>query len=104
MRKHIFARFALVLAGVAFRSLAQLRSSDLGQHAPSTPISHSTGRSPCRLWECSGPQATLGTDMVEFLDTDGTVNGYVDCHGNIVGAGFNYQLECASPIPPPTSS
>ena len=43
---------------------------------------------PMQTWQCSAPQATLGTHQLEFLDTDGTVNGYVDCHGNIAGGGL----------------
>lgn len=41
---------------------------------------------PRESFECSATQATLGTHMVNFLDTDGSINGYVDCHGNIHGA------------------
>ena len=39
--------------------------------------------------------------MVEFLDTDGTVNGYVDCHGNIVGVASTTSW---SAITSPTSN
>ena len=56
---------------------------------------------PMQTWECSAPQATLGTNMVEFLDTDGTVNGYVDCHGNIVGVASTTSW---SAITSPTSN
>ena len=52
---------------------------------------------PMQTWQCSAPQATLGTHQLEFLDTDGTVKGYVDCHGNIAGGG-------GSPRPRPSGS
>jgi hypothetical protein len=86
MRKHIFARFALVLAGLLFAALPSFAQA-IWVNTPIHTNQPFNRALPMQTWECSGPQATLGTDMVEFLDTDGTVNGYVDCHGNIVGAG-----------------
>jgi hypothetical protein len=44
---------------------------------------------PLQTWECSSTQlATIPpTNMLEFRDVNGLVNGYVDCHGNIHGSG-----------------
>ena len=85
MKKHIFARFALALAGLLFAALPSFAQA-IWVNTPIHTNQPFNRALPMQTWECSGPQATLGTDMVEFLDTDGSVNGYVDCHGNIVGA------------------
>jgi hypothetical protein len=47
---------------------------------------------PLQTWRCAETQLGLANQL-EFDDTDGTVNGYVDCHGAIHGAA----------PPPPTT-
>ena len=42
---------------------------------------------PMQEWECSTPQLNLGTNELLFLDVNGSVGDYVDCHGRIHGGG-----------------
>lgn len=42
---------------------------------------------PMQEWECSSPQLALGTYQLQFLDVNGSLGDYVDCHGRIHGGG-----------------
>ena len=85
-RQTPFIKFILFGALVSWCFAFSARAQEITTGVPIHPHPYSDDL-PLQTWECSTPQVTAGTHMLEFRDTDGTVTGYVDCHGNISGSG-----------------
>jgi len=75
----IFIAWAMLVGATA---IAQEITSGVPIHARN----YWDSQLPLQTWECSATQIGL-SNMLEFRDTNGTVNGYVDCHGVIHGGG-----------------
>jgi hypothetical protein len=83
MRKY-FVRVLLLAAFAGVCKIASAQEITLG--VPLHPRNNWDAKLPLQTWECSATQLGL-SNMLEFRDTNGAVNGYVDCHGAIHGAG-----------------
>ena len=87
MRKK-FANVCKLLSAVALAA-GSLYGQSIIQNTPVKTIQPFDRSKPMESITCSSPQATAGTHMVDFNDTNGTPNGYVDCHGNFHGGGIS---------------